>query len=62
MDRRVWFFASGSVIALSMAFVALEELRHVPIIVSIVYAVLTVAVYFDWRSREAESRDNDSRR
>lgn len=51
MDRRVWFFSGGSVIAAILATVSLDEIRLVPICVSAVYAVLALGVYLDSRSR-----------
>ena len=50
MDRRALFFAFAAVAAALIVPVTTEPLRYVPVIVSVIYVVLSLASYLDWRT------------
>ncbi len=52
MDQRALFFIVAAVVAGLLAPVTAEELRYVPELVAVVYAVLAAASYLDWRTNK----------
>ena len=50
MDRRALFFLGAAAICAALIAETDAEVRSVPIALSIVYVVLALASYFDWRS------------
>jgi hypothetical protein len=51
IDRRSRFFAGASLVCVVLIPLSDASLRWVPILVSIVYAVLAVLSFLDFRSR-----------
>ena len=51
IDRRSRFFVGASVVCVVLIPLSDASLRWVPIVVSIIYAVLAVLSFLDWRSR-----------
>lgn len=52
MDQRALFFAVAAVMAGLLIPVIDDELRYVPEIVAVVYVLLAVASYLDWRTKQ----------
>jgi len=52
IDRRVPFFVVASLVCVALVPVAEPGLRYVPVATAIVYAVLAVLFFFDWRGRQ----------
>ncbi|HEV3365306.1 MAG TPA: hypothetical protein VG795_14400 [Acidimicrobiia bacterium] len=52
MDQRALFFIVAAVVAALLAPVTDDELRYVPELVAVVYAVLAAASYLDWRTNK----------
>ena len=52
MDQRALFFFVAAVIAGALIPVIDDELRYVPEIVAVTYAVLAAASYLDWRTNK----------
>ena len=50
MDRRALFFLGAAAICAALIAETDAEVRSVPIWLSIVYVVLALASYLDWRS------------
>jgi hypothetical protein len=50
MDRRALFFLGAGAVCAALIAETDAELRSVPIGLSILYVVLALASYFDWRS------------
>ena len=50
MDRRALFFLGAGAICAALIAETDPEVRSVPIWLSIVYVVLALASYLDWRS------------
>lgn len=52
MDQRALFFVIAAGVAALLSTVIDEELRYVPELVAVVYAILAVASYLDWRTNK----------
>jgi hypothetical protein len=52
MDQRALFFIVAAVAAALLTPVTAAELRYVPEIVTVVYAILAAASYLDWRTNK----------
>jgi hypothetical protein len=52
MDQRALFFIIAAAAAALLAPVTDEELRYVPEIVAVLYVLLAVASYLDWRTNK----------
>jgi hypothetical protein len=52
MDQRALFFFIAAVVAALLTTVIDDELRYVPELVAITYAVLAAASYLDWRTNK----------
>lgn len=50
MDRRALFFLTAAVLSGALYFVMEDELRYVPRLVTVVYVLLAVASWLDWRT------------
>ena len=50
MDRRALFFLTAAALAGSLAFVIEDDLVYVPRLVAIIYVVLAVVSWLDWRT------------
>jgi hypothetical protein len=50
MDRRALFFLGAGAVCAALIAETDSELRGVPIGLSIIYVVLAVASYLDWRT------------
>ena len=50
MDRRALFFLGAGALCAALSAETDAELRWVPVGLAIVYVVLALASYFDWRS------------
>ena len=50
MDRRALFFLGAAGICAALIAETDAEVRSVPTVLAIVYAVLALASYLDWRS------------
>jgi hypothetical protein len=50
MDRRALFFLGAAAICAALIAETDADVRSVPIGLSILYVVLALASYFDWRS------------
>jgi hypothetical protein len=50
MDQRALFFVIAAGVAALLAPLTAEELRYVPELVAVVYAILAAASYLDWRT------------
>jgi len=55
-DRRIVLFAVLSVISFALTPIADQKYRHVPVIVGIAYAVLTVLFLLDWWSHHRAAK------
>lgn len=51
IDRRVPFFLVASLVCLALTPVAEPGLRYVPVSTAILYAIMAVLFFFDWRGR-----------
>jgi hypothetical protein len=51
-DRRVTFFLLAAVVSFALVPVLDSDLRWVPIVVGATYVLLTIASYFDRRTRD----------
>ena len=52
MDQRALFFMIAAAVAALLTTVIDDELRYVPELVAITYAVLAAASYLDWRTKQ----------
>ncbi len=52
MDQRALFFIVAAGAAALLVPVIADELRYVPELVAVVYAVLAAASYLDWRTNK----------
>ena len=52
MDRRALFFLAAAAVAALLIPLTDDELRYVPQVVGILYVVLAVASYLDWRTNQ----------
>ena len=52
MDQRALFFIVAAGLAALLAPVTADELRYVPELVAVVYAILAAASYLDWRTNK----------
>lgn len=52
IDRRVPFFVVASLVCLALVPAAEPGLRYVPVSTAVLYAVLAVLFFFDWRGRQ----------
>ncbi|MGH8994018.1 MAG: hypothetical protein ACRDZ7_21110 [Acidimicrobiia bacterium] len=52
MDRRALFFIAAAVLCATLMFVVEADLVWVPRTVAIVYVVLAVASWLDWRTNQ----------
>jgi hypothetical protein len=50
MDRRALFFLTAAALATTLAFLVEDDLVYVPRAVAIVYVVLAVVSWLDWRT------------
>jgi hypothetical protein len=50
MDRRAIFFFGAGVVSAALIPETDAALRYVPELLAVVYVLLAVASYFDWRS------------
>ncbi len=50
MDRRALFFLGAAGICAALIAETDAEVRSVPTVLAVVYVVLALASYFDWRS------------
>ena len=50
MDRRAIFFLGAGAVSAALIPATDQELRWVPTWLAVLYVVLAVASYFDWRS------------
>lgn len=55
-DRRIVLFAILSVVAFALTPVSDDKYDHVPVLVGIVYAVLSLLFLLDWWSRSRAAR------
>lgn len=51
-DRRVPFFVVASLVCLALVPLAKPGLRYVAVSTAILYAILAVLFFFDWRGRQ----------
>jgi hypothetical protein len=52
MDQRALFFIVAACAAALIVPVIDDDLRYVPEIVAVVYVILSVASYLDWRTKQ----------
>ena len=52
MDQRALFFIVAAGVAALLAPVTDDELRYVPVLVAVTYAILAAASYLDWRTNK----------
>ena len=52
MDQRALFFIIAASVAALLTTVIDDELRYVPELVAVTYAVLAAASYLDWRTNK----------
>lgn len=52
MDRRALFFLGAAAVALLLIPVLEHELSWVPRVVSVIYVVLAIGSWLDWRSSQ----------
>ncbi|MGH7536042.1 MAG: hypothetical protein ACREMG_10680 [Gemmatimonadales bacterium] len=50
MDRRALFFTGAAFLAAVLIPATTEELRYVPTILVVIYLILALASYLDWRT------------
>jgi hypothetical protein len=51
IDRRSLFFAGAAVVCVVLIPLSNGDLRWVPIVLAVTYAVLTLLSFLDWKSR-----------
>ncbi|MGH8998409.1 MAG: hypothetical protein ACRDY7_03365 [Acidimicrobiia bacterium] len=49
-DRRALFFLGAAAVSAVLIPATTDSLRYVPLIVSVLYVVLALASYLDWRT------------